>query len=55
MYVGIKSDFAIIIYLILAKGKLSQQAITAIPTTPAYIEIDKLGHWLFLPSILSSR
>ncbi|HGJ5873043.1 MAG TPA: 6-phosphogluconolactonase [Arsenophonus apicola] len=50
LYVGIRPDFAIITYLISAEGKLSQQAITAIPATPTHIEIDKLGRWLFIPS-----
>lgn len=50
LYVGIRPDFAIITYLISAEGKLSQQAITAIPATPTHIEIDNQGRWLFIPS-----
>ncbi|MFS1539462.1 MAG: 6-phosphogluconolactonase [Candidatus Phlomobacter fragariae] len=50
LYVGIRPDFGIITYLISAEGKLSQRAITAIPSTPTHIEIDHHGRWLFIPS-----
>ncbi|MFS3726346.1 6-phosphogluconolactonase [Proteus mirabilis] len=50
LYVGIRPHFSVVTFEIAPDGQLEQKAITAIPSAPVHLCLDKTERFLFVPS-----